>query len=189
MEKLISKKPCDNELPCLKVCDLIDRDRLILNTPYTPDVECLVYILKTLGYQIGIMSGGLNRIIDHIKQRFYLDYGFANTLEVKNWELTERILGEILDGHQKGVILRGVALRENILPELVISVGDGANDLATLSSASLGIAINAKSFLLEHAVGSLSIPNNDALLYFLGVSHHEINALFKREHIKWMKSN
>ena len=82
--QLISKKPCDNELPCLKVCDLIDRDRLILNTPYTPGVECLVYILKTLGYQIGIMSGGLNRIIDHIKQRFYLDYGFANTLEVKN---------------------------------------------------------------------------------------------------------
>jgi len=55
-----------------------------LNIPYTPGVERLVYILKTLGYKIGIVSGGFTRVIDHIKQRFDLDYGFANTLEVKN---------------------------------------------------------------------------------------------------------
>ena len=60
----------------------------------------------------------------------------------------------------------------------------GTNDLEILSSDSLGIAINAKRYLLEHAVGSLSIPNNDALLYFLGIFHHKINFLFKREHIK-----
>jgi phosphoserine phosphatase len=58
-----------------------------LNIPYTPGVERLVYILKTLGYKIGIVSGGFTRVIDHIKQRFDLDYGFANTLEVKNGEL------------------------------------------------------------------------------------------------------
>jgi phosphoserine phosphatase len=123
---------------------LSDLERLILNIPYTPGVERLVFILKTLGYKIGIVSGGFTRVIDHIKQRFNLDYGFANTLEIKNGELTGRILGNILDGHQKGVILREVALKENILPEQVIAVGDGANDLEMLSSASLGIACNAK---------------------------------------------
>ena len=80
---------------------LSDLERLILNNSYTPGVERLVYILKTLGYQIGIVSDGFTRIIDHIKQRFDVDYAFANTLEVKNGELTGRILGEILDGHQK----------------------------------------------------------------------------------------
>ena len=61
---------------------LSDLERLILNISYTPGVERLVYILKTLGYQIGIASDGITRIIDHIKQRFDVDYAFANTLEV-----------------------------------------------------------------------------------------------------------
>jgi phosphoserine phosphatase len=162
----------------LKGVRLSDLERLILNIPYTPGVERLVFILKTLGYKIGIVSGGFTRVIDHIKQRFNLDYGFANTLEVKNGELTGRILGDILDGHQKGVILREVALKENILPEQVIAVGDGANDLEMLSSASLGVAFNAKRYLSERAAGSLSLPNLDALLYFLGISKTEIRGLF-----------
>ncbi|HBL56365.1 MAG TPA: phosphoserine phosphatase SerB, partial [Deltaproteobacteria bacterium] len=165
----------------LKGVRLSDLERLILNIPYTPGVDRLVYILKTLGYKIGIVSGGFTRVIDHIKQRFDLDYGFANTLEVKNGELTGCILGDILDGHQKGVILREIALKEKILPEQVIAVGDGANDLEMLASASLGIAFNAKRYLRERAAGSLSLPNLDALLYFLGISKTEISGLFKQE--------
>ena len=65
-----------------------------------------------------------------------------------------------------------------------IAVGDGANDLEMLSRASLGIAFNAKSFLRERAAGSLSLPNLDALLYFIGISRNEVNTLFKRERVK-----
>ena len=66
----------------------------------------------------------------------------------------------------------------------MIAVGDGANDLEMLPSASLGIAFNAKSFLRERAAGSLSLPNLDALLYFIGIYRNEVNALFKRERVK-----
>ncbi len=41
----------------LKGVRLSDLERLILNIPYTPGVDRLVYILKTLGYKIGIVSG------------------------------------------------------------------------------------------------------------------------------------
>jgi phosphoserine phosphatase len=47
------------------------------------------------------LRDGFTRIIDHIKQRFDVDYAFANTLEVRNGKFTRRILGEILDGQQK----------------------------------------------------------------------------------------
>ena len=85
---------------------------------------------------------------------------------------------------KKCVILREVARKENIHPEQVIAVGDSANDLEMLSSAGLGIAFNAKRYLREHAAGSLSLPNLEVLLYNLGISRHEVNALFQREHIK-----
>ena len=56
---------------------------------------------------------------------------------------------------KKCVILREVALKENIHPEQVTAVGDGAYDLEMLSSASLEITFNAKRYLREHAAGSL----------------------------------
>ena len=58
----------------------------------------------------------------------------------------------------------------------MIAVGDSANDLEMLSSA--------KSFLRECAASSLSLPNLDALLYFIGISSNEVNPLFKRVSVK-----
>ena len=161
----------------LKGVRMSDLQRLILNIPYTPGVERLIRILKMLGYKIGIVSGGFSIVIDHIRSRFDLDYGLANTLEIKNGFLTGRILGDVIDGPMKAHLLREVSLREKIPAEQVIAVGDGANDLEMLSEASLGIAFNANRFLRERAAGSLSLPNLDALLYFLGIPRNEVETL------------
>ena len=59
---------------------------------------------------------------------------------------------------KKCVILLEVALKENIHPEQVIAVRDGANDLEMLSGANLGIALNDKRYLQEHAVDISSQP-------------------------------
>ena len=66
----------------LKGVRLSDLQRLILNIPYTPGVGRLIRILKMLDYKIGIVSGGFSIVIDHIRSRFDLDYGLANTLEI-----------------------------------------------------------------------------------------------------------
>ena len=161
----------------LKGVRLSDLQRLILHIPYTPGVGRLIRILKMLGYKIGIVSGGFSIVIDHIRSRFDLDYGLANTLEIKDGFLTGRILGDIIDGPMKANLLREVSLREKIPLEQVIAVGDGANDLEMLSEASLGIAFNANRFLRERASGSLSLPNLDALLYFLGIPRNEVETL------------
>ena len=85
----------------LKGFPLIELEHLIWNIPYAPGFERLVYILKTLGYQIGLVSGVFTRVIEHFKQRLNIDYGYANTPEVKNGKLTGRKSGDILDGQQK----------------------------------------------------------------------------------------
>ena len=130
-----------------------------------------------LGYRIGIVSGAFSLVIDHIRNRFDLDYGFANTLDIRDGQLTGRILGDIIDGTIKARLLREVTRSEKILPQQVIAVGDGANDLEMLFEAGLGIAFNANRFLWERASGSLSLPNLDALLYFMGISRFEVEAL------------
>ncbi len=91
--------------------------------------------------------------------------------------MTGRIPGDIIDGPIKARLLREVLRCEKILPQQVIAVGDGANDLEMLSEVGLGIAFNANRFLRERASGSLSLPNLDALLYFLGISRSEVEAL------------
>lgn len=141
--------------------------------PYTPGAETLVAILKKLGIKVAIVSGGFNYFIDHIKQELGLDYAYANQLEIQDGQLTGRVVGEVVDAHAKARLLEFIAIKEGIRPQQVIAVGDGANDVHMLTKAGLGIAFNAKHFLQECASGSLSRPNLDALLYFLGITHRE----------------
>ena len=70
--KVEFKQALRQRVALLKGLPLSELEHLILNIPYTPGFERLVYILKTLGYQIGLVSGGFTRVIEHIKQRFNL---------------------------------------------------------------------------------------------------------------------
>lgn len=151
--------------------------QLATQLPYTPGVERLLSILKTLGYQIALISGGFDLIIHHIVQQFQLDYGFANTLEVQEGCLTGKVLGDVVDGARKATLITEICAQEGWRPEQVIAVGDGANDLQMLTQAGLGIAFNAKRFLRERVSSSLTRPNLDAVLYFLGFSQHELDVL------------
>lgn len=147
---------------------------LLNQLPYTPGVRRLTRVLKQLGYKLALLSGGFQLFIDHICQEFDLDYGFANQLEWQNQRLTGELLGEIVDGRRKAQLLQEIAAREGIVPEQVVAIGDGANDIQMLATAGLGIAFNAKPVLQEQASGQLNQPNLDALLYFLGLSGQEL---------------
>jgi phosphoserine phosphatase len=151
-----------------------DLQSLLRQLPYTPGVRRLVRVLKQLGYKLALLSGGFQLFVDHICEEFHLDYGFANSLEWQDGRLTGELLGEIVDGQRKAQLLQEIAAREGIVPEQVVAIGDGANDVQMLAIAGLGIAFNAKPVLQERASGQLNQPNLDALLYFLGLSGQEL---------------
>ena len=138
------------------------------NLPITEGVERLMFVLKHYGYKIAILSGGFTYFGEYLKQRFGIDYVYANELEIEDGKLTGRYLGEIVDGKRKAELLRLLAQVEKVDIAQTIAVGDGANDLPMLSTAGLGIAFHAKPKVVENAEQSINTIGLDGVLYFLG---------------------
>lgn len=138
------------------------------NLPITEGVERLMYVLKHYGYKIAILSGGFTYFGNYLKQKFGIDYVYANELEIAEGKLTGRYLGDIIDGKRKAELLRLLAQVENVDIAQTIAVGDGANDLPMLSTAGLGIAFHAKPKVVENAEQSINTIGLDGVLYFLG---------------------
>jgi len=136
----------------------------------TPGSEELIHHLKSLGYKIALISGGFTYFTDVLKERLGFDYTFANYLEINDGILTGEVMGEIIDAKAKGRIVYDLARLENISPENIVAVGDGANDCLMIQNAGLGVAFNAKEILKKVSDGSLSRENLIGLLNVLGIA-------------------
>jgi len=152
-------------------------EELYERIPITPGAEELVFILQYLGYRIGIVSGGFQFFIDRIKNKYNLDYGVSNQLEVLDGKLTGRVVGDVIDARAKERALISIAKQEEFSLKQVVAVGDGANDIHMLARAGLGIAFNAKSIVQKHANAGINQSNLDLILYFLGISGKELQEL------------
>ncbi|WP_304324253.1 phosphoserine phosphatase SerB [Phocaeicola plebeius] len=136
--------------------------------PITEGVERLMFVLKRYGYKIAILSGGFTYFGNYLKEKFGIDYVYANQLEIVDGKLTGRYLGDIVDGRRKAELLRLLAQVENVDIAQTIAVGDGANDLSMLSTAGLGIAFHAKPKVVANAQQAINTIGLDGVLYFLG---------------------
>lgn len=134
--------------------------------PITEGVERLMYVLKRYGYKIAILSGGFTYFGNYLKERFGIDYVYANNLEIVDGKLTGRYVGDIVDGKRKAELLQLLAQVENVDIAQTIAVGDGANDLPMLSVAGLGIAFHAKPKVKANAKQSINTIGLDGVLYF-----------------------
>ena len=138
------------------------------NLPITEGVDRLMRILKKVGFKIAILSGGFTYFGNFLKQKYNIDYVYANELEIENGKLTGNHVGDIVDGKRKAELLRLIAQVENVDIRQTVAVGDGANDLPMISIAGLGIAFHAKPKVKATAKQSISTIGLDGILYFLG---------------------
>ena len=147
---------------------------LIEKLPLTDGADLVVKTLKGLGYKIGILSGGFRFVGEYLKDKLGIDYLYANELDIKDGVITGEVVGDIVDGEMKALLLRKLADQENIALEQTIAVGDGANDLPMISIAGLGVAFNAKPVVRQKAANAISSVGLDGLLYLIGIHDREI---------------
>ena len=142
-----------------------------------PGARTMVRTLRRLGYRFALVSGGFTQITDRLAADLGIHYSRANRLEIVDGRLTGGIVGAVVDRAGKAEALRYFADEVGVPLESVIAIGDGANDLDMLNAAGLGIAYNAKPQVQEAADTSVNVPYLDAIMYLLGISREEVEAL------------
>ena len=141
--------------------------------------EYLLKSLNQLGFKTAIVSGGFTFFGRYLQKQLGVDYVYANELDVVKGVVTGNVVGEIIDGQRKAEILVEIANKLGLSLEQVIAVGDGANDLAMLNIAGLGIAFRAKPLVKASAKQAISNVGLDGILYLLGYSDKDIVNLHK----------
>ena len=163
------KESVTRRVALLKGLDSSVLEDIAAKMPITEGVDRLMFVLKSCGYKIAILSGGFTYFGEYLQRKYGIDYVYANELEIdEDGKLTGRYKGEIVDGHRKAELLKLIAQVEKVNLAQTIAVGDGANDLPMLSEAGLGIAFHAKPRVVANAKQSINTMGLDGVLYFLG---------------------
>ena len=157
----------------LKGLDKSELELVYKDLKLTEGAETLMITLKRLGYKTAIISGGFSFFANKLQSRLGFDYVHANELDMEKNKITGKVIGNIINGESKAMLLKEIANKENIALEQVIAVGDGANDLPMLSIAGLGVAFRAKPIVKESASQSISTLGLDSIIYLLGISDRE----------------
>jgi phosphoserine phosphatase len=152
-------------------------DQVANDIVLAPGARTLVRTLRRLGYRCGIVSGGFDVVTERLATELGFDFALANTLEVVDGKLTGEVLDPVVDRAAKAAALRRFAVEADVPLAQTVAIGDGANDLDMLETAGLGVAFNAKPLVREVADAAVNVPYLDTILFLLGISRDEIDAM------------
>jgi phosphoserine phosphatase len=133
-----------------------------------PGGKTLIATMKAHGAYAALVSGGFTAFTSHIARELGFDEHRANTLLIENNTLTGRVAEPILGQQAKVDGLREIAKARGLEAADAVAVGDGANDLAMLAEAGLGVALHAKPHVQESSLIRINHGDLTALLYLQG---------------------
>jgi phosphoserine phosphatase len=134
----------------------------------TPGGRELVRTMRHHGGYTALVSGGFTVFTGPISATIGFDMHRSNTLIVENEQFAGLVAEPILGKEAKRQTLLELRTRFDLPAEATMAVGDGANDLAMLGEAGLGIAFHAKPVVAEAAHARVDHGDLSALLYFQG---------------------
>jgi phosphoserine phosphatase len=151
------------------VVDEVLAERITL----TPGGRELVQTMRANGAYTCLVSGGFTLFTAKVAELVGFQENRANVLHVADGKLTGTVAEPILGKAAKLATL--VELRESFdLDNLdTMAVGDGANDLAMIQDAGLGVAYHAKPAVAAAAAARIDHGDLTALLYAQGYKRSE----------------
>lgn len=141
--------------------------------PVMPGLVHFIATLKRAHWKVAIASGGFNFFANRLKNDYGFDDVIANDLEIKDDNLTGKVSGLIVDAEVKAQTLIKLAAKYHIKIEQTVAIGDGANDLVMMSSASTGIALHAAEIVQQKADISLNFVDLEGAEIILSLSSQD----------------
>ena len=138
--------------------------------PLMPGLVETVKELKNHGWKVAIASGGFTYFAEVLQQKLGLDFIAANQFEIIDGKLTGHVQGAIVDAQYKAQTLQQLAQQFNIATENTVAIGDGANDLAMMQVADVGVAYHAKPKVQQLAQVIVNFTDLTALLCILSAN-------------------
>ncbi|WP_342657552.1 phosphoserine phosphatase SerB [Sphingomonas sp. NY01] len=130
----------------------------------------LVRTMKARGSLTVLVSGGFTRFAEPVAAEIGFDRAIANVLEIEGGRLTGRVRKPIVGSDTKEATLLAALAERGLEPGASMAVGDGANDLAMIRRAGLGIAFRAKPIVAGAAGARVDQGDLTALLHAQGIA-------------------
>ena len=139
----------------------------------TPGGRTLVRTMRANGAYASLVSGGFTAFAEPIAGRLGFDEFRANALNHENGLFTGTVAEPALGGDAKRTRLQDLTAERGLDGTNTLAVGDGANDLAMIRLAGLGVAFHAKPAVEAEADVAIQHGDLTALLYLQGYRREE----------------
>jgi phosphoserine phosphatase len=140
----------------------------------TPGAGELVATMRGNGAFTVLVSGGFRAYSAAIREALGFDLDVANELVIAGGRLVGTVVEPILGRDAKLQALKRLAADRSLPLTATLAVGDGANDIAMIEAAGLGIAYHARPAVAARARRRIEHNDLTALLYAQGYSDAEI---------------
>jgi phosphoserine phosphatase len=141
-----------------------------------PGARTLVATMRAHGAFTALVSGGFGFFTSRVAAAVGFDVNRANELEIVEERLTGGVVGPILGREAKLEALIAYRAARGLKEEATLAVGDGANDLAMIGAAGLGVAYRAKPVVAVEADAGITHGDLTALLFLQGYGRADFAA-------------
>ena len=118
-------------------------ENIYQSLPLAEGAKELIASLKNQGIKTAIISGAWSEYANYIARITGIEHCFATRWELDNGQVTGRISGPVLSPEAKWEVLRQLAEEHQILPENILVVADGYNDLEMMTHVGSCILLHA----------------------------------------------
>ncbi len=152
----------------LRGLELAALERTWSGVRLTAGAQTLVATMRAHNATAALVSGGFSFFTARVAELCGFDLHRANTLLDDGTVLTGEVAAPVLDRGAKLAALEELAAARGLKLAATLAVGDGANDLAMLAAAGMGVAFHAKPVVAAAVRLQVNHADLRALLFVQG---------------------